>query len=695
MDWLRKLSIKNRLMRVRRADRATRCVEGTKAGRFCASMAFAILSLGIVFIGWAGETPQDLTEMSIQDLMNVTIETVSKFEQKVTESPAFVTIIRNDDVKKYGYRNLADILRSVPGLFVNNDRNYQYLGIRGFSRPGDYNTRFLLLVDGHRVNDNIFDTAPIGNDFFLDIDLIDRVEVIQGPGSSLYGTNAFFGIINVKTKSGKDYKGLEVSGEGGSFTTFKGRSTYGNKFKNGLEMLVSGSLYTSEGDRKLYFSEFDSPATNHGIAKDCDDERYGSFFGKLSFNQFSLEGAYVTREKQIPTGSFDTVFNNPDTKTRDDRGFLDLKYEHLFTGWFEIKARAYYDHYRYSGDYIYQTEDNGVRPFLYSNKDKAESESAGGELQFARTFFEKHRAILGGEYQNVFRQVQRNYDFSIHLDDQRSSYHWALYLQDEFEIFKNLRLNAGIRYDHYSTFGGTTNPRIALIYSPFEKTILKLTYGEAFRAPNVFELYYQDAETQKPSPDLQPEKIKTLEFIFQQYLGLNIWGTANLYYQRIENLITQGIDPADGLIVFRNAEEVKAKGIQLELEGRWKNGIRGRFSYTLQDTEDKETGETLTNSPTHLLKLNGILPILKEKLFLSIEEQYTSRRKTLAGHHTGDAFVTNVTLFSKSFLKGLEMSASIYNLFDQKYSDPGGGEHWQDKIEQDGRTFRVKLTYRF
>ncbi len=259
--------------------------------------------------------------MPIEDLMNITIESVSKFEQKIIESPASVSIVTSDEIKKYGYRNLADILQSLRGLFVRYDRNYQYLGIRGFARPGDLNTRFLLLVDGHRVNDNIYDTAAIGNEFNLDIDLIDRVEVIRGPSSSLYGTNAFLGIINVKTTVGRNLNGLEVSGEAGSFDAYKGRITYGNKFNNGLEMLLSGTLFSSEGNPKLFFKEFASPSTNYGIAQNCDDERYGSIFGKLSFDDFTLEGAYASRKKEIPTASYGTAFNNPGTETLDDHGF--------------------------------------------------------------------------------------------------------------------------------------------------------------------------------------------------------------------------------------------------------------------------------------------------------------------------------------------------------------------------------------
>src|SRR4051812_3159242 len=152
-----------------------------------------------------------------------------KYDQKVTEAPASTTIITADQIKKYGYRNFTQILDSVPGFFTTNDRNYDYVGIRGFNRPGDYNSRVLLLIDNHRLNDAVYDQAPIGNDGPIDVDLIDRVEIIRGPSSSLYGTNAFFGVINVITKRGKDLKGLEVSGEAGTFDSYKSRMSYGNK----------------------------------------------------------------------------------------------------------------------------------------------------------------------------------------------------------------------------------------------------------------------------------------------------------------------------------------------------------------------------------------------------------------------------------------------------------------------------------
>lgn len=613
----------------------------------------------------------------------------SKYEQKVTEAPSSISIVTAAEIKKYGYRTLADILRSIRGFFITYDRNYNYLGVRGFNRPGDYNNRVLLVIDGHRVNDNIYDSASIGTEFILDVDLIDRVEIIRGPSSSIYGSNAFFAVINVITRKGRNLKGAEISGDVGSFETYKGRLSYGNKFKNGLEIIASGSLYDSQGHHDLYYKEFDTPATNYGIAENCDHDKFHSFFTTLSYHDFTLQGAYVDRRKVIPTASFRTDFNDPFNRTDDEQFYLDLKYEHNFENLFGVTARLFYDRYEYKGNYV----TGGV-----SNKDSALGESWGSELRFIKTLFKKHKVILGAEYIDNFRQNQHNYDeapYALYVDDKRNTQNWAIYFQDEFTILKNLIFTAGLRHDHFETFGGTTNPRLTLIYNPFEKTTLKLLYGTAFRAPNSYEFYYDDTLLQKSNPNLKPETIETYELIYEQNIGNHLRGTSSIFYNKIKELITQTVDPADNFLIFRNIGEVESKGFELELEGKWENGWEGRISYTFQQTKDKDTHETLTNSPKHLAKFNLILPLIKEKLFFGIEEQYMSKRKPLADNEAKAFYIMNLTLFSRNLIKGLEISGSVYNLFDKRYGDPGSGEHLQDIIRQDGRNYRLKLTYSF
>src|SRR5258708_24355371 len=183
----------------------------------------------------------DLTKLSLADLIKVQIETgygASKFGQNVTRAPASVTIVTVDEIQKYGYRTLADLLRSVPGFYVSYDPQDAYIGRRGISRPSDYNTLVLILIDGHRVNENVYDGTYIDGEFVLDFDLIDRVEIIRGPGSSLYGTDAFFAVINIFTKRGRDLKGTKVSLSAGGQQSYQGLVRYGRQFTNSLYLLL-------------------------------------------------------------------------------------------------------------------------------------------------------------------------------------------------------------------------------------------------------------------------------------------------------------------------------------------------------------------------------------------------------------------------------------------------------------------------
>lgn len=637
-------------------------------------------------------TPGDLAEMNIEDLMNVTVYGASKFDQKLSEAPSSVTIVTDEDIKKYGFRTLADVLRSVRGFYITSDRNYSYIGVRGFNRPGDFNTRILLLIDGHRANDNIYDSATPGTEFPLDIDLIDKIEVIRGPSSSIYGTNAFFAVLNIITKRGRDFRGGEASGSAGSLKTYTGRISAGSIFSGG-DLLVSGSGMDSGGNRRLYYPEFDSPSTNNGIAQNADSDRSYSFFTKASLNDFTLEGLFGSRTKGVPTASYGSLFNDDRTQTIDQRGYVDLKYENNLGERSRIMARVFYDHYKFDGTYIFDYPPVTVLKLLDWG------DWWGAEMQITTTLIRNNKIIGGLEYEDNVRQDQYSYDedpYFIYLDDKRSSTRWAGYIQDEVVLSKNMLFNAGFRHDHYETFGSSNNPRLSFIYTPLGKTTVKVLYGTAFRAPNVYELYYQDGGiSQKANPDLKPEEIQTYEAVLEQYLGESLRFSAAGFRYKTKNLITLEIDPADGLMIYRNTEKVSADGLELELEYLSKSGGRGRISYTAQEVTNDTTGELSLNSPKHLAKLDLSVPILSGKLFAGIEEQFTGRRSTIAGNYTGSFFLTNVTLFSRNLARGVELSGSIYNLFDKRYGDPGSTEHIQDIIEQDGRTYRVKLTYAF
>ena len=652
-----------------------------------------IVLLMIPFSVAASKDFDDTENLLFDDIPSVF--SASKYEQKVTEAPARINIITAKEIESYGYQTLADILRSVPGFYSTYDRNYNYTGVRGIGIPGDYDTRILTLIDGHRINENLFDSSGSDRIFVIDVDLIERVEIVRGPASSLYGSSAFFGVINIITKNGRDFQGTEVSVAGDSNDSYQGRISHGEKYDNGLEMLLSATLYDAKGD-ELFYPEFDDPATNNGITTDTDYERVPSLFARMNHGGFTLTAVYSEQEKGIPTASYGTVFNDPETKTVETRGYLDLKYQGLLDSGADITGRLFYDYYEYEGTFIYDYSDAGDLSDLQPFTESARGDWWGGEIYLSRSLFDDHHFTLGAEYRNSIKEEQDSFDaFDVYLRSRTDSYTLGIFLQDEYRIKDNLILNVGIRYDDFEHVGSTTNPRAALIWTPLADSTIKILYGSAFRAPNAYELYFNDGDFAQKAPDsLKSETIDTYELIFEQRLSHQLNLTASLYRNEIEELITLDTDPADDLLVFVNQGDATAEGFELELFANWMDGWSGSVSYTYQNAED-DNGEWLVNSPKNMAKFNAMKELLGRELSAGLEIQYQSERKTITDERADSFVVTNLTLLNQETIEGLQASLSVYNLFDKTYSNPGSEEHEQDQIEQDGRTFWLKLDYMF
>jgi len=672
-------------------------------------LVLAALGLGAALAASGAEAAADpgalsgLADLPLEDLAHIQVATVSGasgFQQDVTQAPASVWIITGDEIKKLGYRTLAEILGSAPGIYASDDLNYSYLGVRGFSRPGDYNSRVLLLIDGHRLNDNLYNQALIGTEGVLDVDLIERVEVILGPSSSLYGNNAEFGVISITTRRGGAINGTEASVSGGGNNSYQGRLSFGRQFTNGVELALSGSWYDSGGAGTVHFPAFDTPGNNHGNADHWDADQSQSAYGSLRWRELTLTTAFSNREKEVPTASFGTVFNARQEKTTDLRAYADLRLEHDLTPDTHLLARTYYDVYSYDGIYPYSATNTtlpGSPVYRALNADEGFGQWAGAEARITQKLFDRYTLVGGVEYNGDIEQLQHTYYLEPGFPDVRindTGYNLGLYAEAEAVLLTNLTLNLGVRYDRFNTFGGRVDPRVGLLYTPWKQTHFKLLYGQAFRAPTVFELYYADPGANKANPKLAPETMDSYELVYEQYLPAHLRFSASGYYYRVRDLITQQTD-GSGESYYSNLGEVASEGMELQLEHRSPAGLIARASYCLQRSEDDDTGAELSNSPRNLAKLSLIVPVYRDKIFAGAELQYTDSVLTLADNRADSFAVVNLTLFSRELARGLEASASIYNLFDTHYGFPGSADHLQDLLPAPGRDFRVKLTYRF
>jgi outer membrane receptor for ferrienterochelin and colicins len=639
----------------------------------------------------------DLNGMSIEDLVKVTVESVygaSKFLQKASDVPSSVTVVTGEQIQKYGYRTLADVLRSVRGFYVINDRNYTYVGVRGFSRPGDVNARILFLVDGHRVNENIFDGAYVGTEFPVDVDLIERVEVTRGPSSSVYGAGAYVAVVNVITKRGRDLDSTEISAEAGSWDSYKGRVSYGRRFDNGLETLLSSTLYDSEGHDRLFYPEFNSPGTNNGIAQNADGDLAYSAFADIIYKDFNIHVVDASRTKHIPTASFGTVFNDPRNQTTDARSYVDIQYHHTLGSW-ETLGRASFDRYNYEGIYIFDFAGTGVPPYTV-NHDRAYGTWLDFEGDASRVFFKRHNVTVGTELRQDLQMKQWNYNaqpYLLNLQADRSARDWAVYFQDKYFIRKDFAFLVGLRSDWHDKLKTKLSPRVGLLYTPTSSTDIKANYSWAFRTPNGFETLYS-SNVNASGPGLGQEEIRSVQLEVEHRFGKKYRLLTAAFVNRLDDTIEQQINPAFPYPVFSNSTPEQTKGIEWEFAANWKNGLEGVISHTAQDSRILQTGAVMTNSPKQLAKMNLSVPLKERKIFVGLEAQYVSERRTIAQTELGGYLLANVTLFSRKLTEKFDVSAGLYNVFDKRYAESGGLEHVQTSIPQDGRSFRIKLTGR-
>jgi len=646
----------------------------------------------VLAIPAACQGTKDLGEASLEELGNIQVYGASKHLQSASDAPASVTVITADEIQKYGYRTLADILESVRGFYVTYDRDYSFVGVRGFGRLGDSNNRILILIDGHRINDNVFGEPYLGTEFLVDVDMIERVEVIRGPNSSLYGAEAFFAVINVVSRKAPQLKGVELSFAPASYGTYQGRVSYGGQYR-GVDIMLSGTFYNSQGET-LFFPQFDSPATNYGIARSIDYESFQQGLATISFHGFTFQGLFRGRDKGVPTAYYGALFNDPQTQNRDYHQYFDLSYQHSVGEKWDISARTSYDQARLQAPVAYSTglPDPSTTADTYSFR----GNWTDSEVKLNGALIDKHKITLGAEIVDNLRQDQGDYTAlgNQFVADPASSVICALYGQDEFAITHTLTLSAGIRYDHYSDFGGTTNPRLGLIYHLLHPTTLKLLYGTAFRDPEPFEFTPDYGPFYDDNLQLKPETIRSLEGVVEQGLGQYLSLSGSVFRNWINNLISLETE-SNGQSTYQNSDKAVATGVEVELDGHLAGGIKGSASYSYVNAEQPVTHQVLTNSPQHLGKLNLIVPVLQRRLFASADAQYTSAVQTLAGNTINGFSVLNFTLLGHALGKHLDLSGSVYNVFNKKYFDPGRPEDPEDSIQQDGRNFRVKFTVRF
>ncbi|HEY8905254.1 MAG TPA: TonB-dependent receptor plug domain-containing protein, partial [Rhodoferax sp.] len=311
------------------------------------AMCCGAASQAAVLLADAGE----LVQLSLDDLLHVEVQSASRYAQPLTDSPASVTVIDQEELRHHSYRNLAEALSTVRGVYLSNDRNYSYLGVRGFNRPGDYNSRILLLTDGARRNDTLYDQAQLGNEAPIEIDWVKRLEFVAGPSSAVYGSNALFGSVNAVMLDGGDIEGTRLTADTGSGSSQRLGLMAGQRVDNEHDWFFALTAYNARGN-DLYFPEFDT-SSSQGWARGLDGENYQKAYSKYRFGNWRLSANLSSRDKSLPNAPFATAFGEPGTHTIDQHALVELAYDGPQSNGLQQQFRVFSGNYRYSGDYMY------------------------------------------------------------------------------------------------------------------------------------------------------------------------------------------------------------------------------------------------------------------------------------------------------------------------------------------------------
>ena len=628
----------------------------------------------------------DAGVLSLDSLLNIRVSSAARYEQTTKEAAASTSVVTREDIERFGWRNLGELLSSLGGFYVTSDRSFGYLGARGFSRPSDHNNRVLFLVDGHARNGIIDAQASLEEGVAPPMEHIERVEVVRGPGSALYGSSAMLAVVNVVTRSARDGEDTRVRVEGGEAGFRTGALSLAGRAGASIRYSAFAS-WLDKPAADAYFPEFDVPGLSDGWALGKDSRETYTAGAKLDWGPVELSAMAGHGTQGDPTAPYGSSLARPLTHS-SDRLDLYLTYSKA------ISPRVRLD---FQADYLNSDLEITIpfdQPVQVNRLARSRGTRWGGEAQVMLDLTPSHRLILGGSTTAT--------DPDLDIGDSFQGFHStfgeridvaSVFAQHEWQARANLSVVAGARMDRYSTAGSALSPRGAIVYHASAASTFKLLYGGAFRAPTALEQFIEEGTILVANPDLEPENIRTVEVVWEQRVGGGVFATASAFDYEMKDLISQGLDPDVGALTYMNLASVHGRGIGLDVTGRLSSGVIFYVNGTLQEASDDATGEPLVNSPSYLLRA-GASAMLPYGFGLSASVARDGDRNTYRGAPVDGVWLAGMHVRSPAF-RGLAASLSVRNLFDAEYGYPAGLEHRQVSIPQTGRSIRLTISATF
>lgn len=633
----------------------------------------------------------------------------SRTVESALTAPASVGLVSAYELRMHAMHSLLDALSAMRGTYVTNDYTYASLGFRGVAPLGDFSNRVQTQLDGHVINLSYDGSSNMGYEGLAGLVGVDRVEIIRGPGSALYGSGATFGVINVGTPDGVEGLSGQVglsSLADGRFGLW-GRSAF--ELPEGVWMWVAGGLIYAEPRDYLSPSRVGSDEHPDGIAHGVGEELAGNLMGKLGWGDLTLQWFYNDRLGTPSTAPFGADFDDPRLEIVDRRAFFEARYEPSLTKDTRLFLRLAWDHSYYYGLYP-QGEDAFTEAYFGS------SVLLEGRVRSAIAHDLTLTAGLLGQYGYDNRLQNGDVGGERLLDEDRDSVTVALYGLLEYAITPEIALHGGLRFDGRAFlsgdavnadtaldkdgFQGALSPRLAMVWSYREASALKVVLGSAFRAPSFYELAFGDGgDTQLPPETLAPERIYSGEVEVTHALSDDLALVGGVFINSVLDSVTldgEG-NPTSPLVYTNRDGNVSVMGLELELRHSLRQGLMWSLSYGLTRARlgGLFDGEALENSPTHHVTGRAIVPIVPLVLSFVTRVSVDSGRRDLEGAWTPASLLWDAGFSGRLEKLGLDYSLQFKNLLDLRQVHPGSGLIEDVRVPQPGRSILAELTKRF
>lgn len=627
------------------------------------------------------------------------VESPSRVPEEARTAPATVELFTAEDLLNMGIRKLSDLLETLESVYISTQpSSLEYVWVRGVRER--YNDKVLLLIDGVPRRDLVYEHAFI--DEYLPLTNIDRIEIIRGPGSALYGTNAYAAVISIRTKKPPQKAEGRLTAGGGDYETSLA-SVEGGASKGDFGFYGYAHYYDTNGDGVDYTTHYDKQYLRR------NPKRQQSAGLMITWRDFTFHADRIHYQH--------TFFNDWDVPTwrwkdenyRRDDTFVSAGYRHEFSNAAKIRFTTYYQDYNLFNYWRYfywgkQGPNATPADVEYLIDATQNGNRAGGDLQVTFALGRKNSIVTGGSFEREKIATVRDLWLNPHTGEISLPFYidpatidtWALYLQDTWTPDDLVTLTAGVRADHHGLFGWKTSPRLGVSFHPGRKFVAKLLYGEAFRAPSARELFTVTGVFHSGNPNLEPESIKTVETDFEYTFSQHVQVHLNLYRERTYDDIYAVEDKP-----YMNHPGVEIKGLETGARFAWKNGVSAYVNYSY-------TEGSLVDVPRYLAHAGLNFP-WKDKLNWNINAIFVGDRPrdpndlfyydtTRAPYHRGDPAdypIVNTTLRLLNVWRGMEVNASVYNLFDRNCFDPTWEPTKYYDIKRPNRTFLIRLAYRF